>query len=115
MKICSDESIPAEPVTMEGASGVRMRMLIGEQDGAPNFAMRQFEVEPGGHTPFHHHPYEHEVFVLKGQGVVLEGDKERPLRAGDCVYVSSNEPHQFRNTGDEPLQFLCLVPHLKQC
>ena len=72
--------------------------------------MRQFEVAPGGFTPRHSHPYEHEVFVLEGQGVVLEGETEHPLSAGNVVFVKPNDVHQFRNTGDRPLKFLCLVP-----
>ena len=35
-------------VTMEGASGAKMRMLVGPDEGARNFHMRHFEVEPGG-------------------------------------------------------------------
>ena len=73
--------------------------------------MRQFEVAPGGFTPRHHHPYEHEVFVLEGQGVVYEGDQPHPLKAGDVVLVKPDEVHQFRNTGDGPLKFLCLIPN----
>ena len=53
MKVNHYEQIASEPVQMEGASGCRVRWLIGEADGAANFAMRQFEVAPGGHTPRH--------------------------------------------------------------
>lgn len=115
MIVRAGDSVDAQPVQMEGASGVRMRMLIGQDDGAPNFAMRQFVVEPGGHTPYHHHPYEHEVYVLQGEGIVKENDIEKPIRAGDCIFVPSDELHQFVNTGSTPLQFICLVPHLNQC
>ena len=73
--------------------------------------MRQFEVAPGGYTPKHSHHYEHEVFVLEGAGVVLEGDVEHPLKAGDVVFVTPGEPHQFKNTGAQPLKFLCMVPN----
>ena len=52
-----------------------------------------------------------EVFVLEGEGMVLEGDRQHPLRTGDVVYVQPDEVHQFRNTGDEPLRFLCLIPN----
>jgi quercetin dioxygenase-like cupin family protein len=96
---------------MEGSSGCQVRWLVDEKQGAPNFAMRQFEVAPGGFTPRHSHPYEHEVFVLEGDGVVIEGDVEHPLRAGDFVLVTPDEVHQFRNTGESPLKFLCLVPN----
>ncbi len=114
MKVQNFEQITEKDVDMEGASGCKVRWLIDEQDGAPNFAMRRFEVAAGGHTPKHHHPYEHEVYVLEGSGVVLEGDRQRPLEAGDVVYVAPDEVHQFRNTGSAPLKFLCLVPNTPQ-
>ncbi len=99
------------PVDMEGASGCRIRCLVGPEDGAPSFSMRQFEIEPGGHTPLHQHAHEHEVFVLEGSGVVLEGDREHPLAPGSVVFVPPNEPHQFRAVGPGPMKFLCLIPH----
>jgi quercetin dioxygenase-like cupin family protein len=111
MKVNHHEQVDQAPVTMEGASGCQVRWLIDEKQGAPNFAMRQFEVAPGGYTPRHSHPYEHEVFVLEGQGIVIEGDVEHPLTAGDFVFVTPDEIHQFRNTGEKPLKFLCLVPN----
>jgi quercetin dioxygenase-like cupin family protein len=111
MKVSHYEQTPAKPVEMEGSAGCCVRWLVDEHDGAPTFAMRQFEVAPGGHTPRHFHDYEHEVFVLEGSGVVLEGDREHPLRAGDVVLVKPNEVHQFRNPGSAPLKFLCLIPN----
>lgn len=111
MKVGHDKQVAKAPVTMEGAVGCEVRWLVDEAQGAPNFAMRQFEVAPGGHTPKHSHPYEHEVFVLEGDGVVLEGDVEHPLKAGDFVLVAPGDIHQFRNTGAAPLKFLCLVPN----
>jgi quercetin dioxygenase-like cupin family protein len=111
MKVCHYEQVESQAVDMQGAEGCRVRWLIGSAEGAPTFAMRQFEVLPGGHTPRHSHPYEHEVFVLEGQGVVYEGDQPHPLRAGDVVYVKPDEVHQFRNTGSGSLKFLCLVPN----
>ena len=111
MKVNHYESVAQQPVEMEGAGGCKVRWLLGERDGTPNFAMRQFEVAPGGYTPRHSHPYEHEVFVLEGEGVVFEGSRPHPLKAGDVVLVKPDEVHQFRNTGDSPLKFLCLVPN----
>ena len=109
MKVEHYESIPAEAIEMEGAQGCLVRWLIGEKDGAPNFAMRQFVVAPGGFTPRHQHPYEHEVFVLEGEGEVWEGAKPHTLSQGDVILVTPDEPHQFRNTGQQPLKFICLV------
>src|SRR5205814_3259400 len=111
MKVTHYEQVPQQPVKMEGAHGCQVRWLLGEKDGTPTFAMRQFDVAPGGYTPRHSHPYEHEVFVLEGRGVVLEGDVEHSLKAGDFVFVTPGEVHQFLNTGSVPLKFLCMVPN----
>lgn len=111
MKVLEFQQVEAKPVEMQGAVGCRMRCLIGPEDEAPSFSMRQFDVAVGGHTPHHRHAYEHEVFVLEGEGVVLEGDREHPIRAGSVVFVPPSQLHQFRNTGRGPLRFLCLIPH----
>jgi quercetin dioxygenase-like cupin family protein len=111
MKVVQHEQIEAAPVQMDGAVGCRMRCLIGQEDGAPSFTMRHFDVAPGGNTPWHSHAYEHEVFVLEGQGVALSNSGERPIASGTAVFVAPNEMHQFRNTGAGSLKFLCLIPH----
>jgi quercetin dioxygenase-like cupin family protein len=118
MLIRRPEEVEAQPMSMPGASGVRMRLMVGRSDGAPTFAMRLFEVEPGGHTPQHSHNYEHEVLVLGGRGQVLGGvggSTWRPIRAGDVIFIPANETHQFKNIGDQPLQFMCLVPTHFDC
>jgi len=111
VKVNHYEQVPQQAVEMEGSHACQVRWLLGERDGTPNFAMRQFEVAPGGYTPRHSHPYEHEIFVLEGEGVVFEADQPHRLQTGDVVLVKPNEVHQFRNTGDSPLKFLCLVPN----
>ena len=111
MKVTPADQVEEKTVDMPGAHGCSVRWLVSESDGAPNFAMRQFEVAPGGYTPRHSHPYEHEVYVLQGQGTVLDDGQERPLKTGDVVLVRPDEIHQFRNTGEAPMRFLCLVPN----
>ncbi|MGD0898033.1 MAG: cupin domain-containing protein [Thermoguttaceae bacterium] len=111
MKVIPYERIDSVPVEMEGATGCRIRCLIGPDDGAPSFTMRQFEVAPGGETPRHSHAHEHEVFVLEGRGVVADTSGSQPLGPGTVVFVAPQEVHQFRNTGEGPLRFLCLIPH----
>ena len=110
MEVNQYQQVAQQPVEMEGSHGCRVRWLLGEKDGTPSFAMRQFEVAPGGYTPRHSHPYEHEVFVLEGEGVVFEGDEPHRLAPGDVVLVRPNEVHQFRNTSaTEAFGFLCIV------
>ena len=110
MRIGNVEQISGQPVAMEGASGVHMRVVIGPDQGAPNFVMRVFDVAPGGHSPYHTHDFEHEVFVLGGRGIHVEEGREEPLAPGDVVYVSPGVIHQFRAAGDMGLRFICVVP-----
>jgi len=90
--------------------GVTMRVVIGPEEGAPFFTMRVFEVQPNHASPFHGHWWEHEVFVLSGQGVVKTEQGETPISHGRTVFVPGGEMHQFRNTGDDVLRFICLIP-----
>jgi quercetin dioxygenase-like cupin family protein len=110
MKIFHYQKVEAKTAEEEGASKLKVRWLITKEMGAPNFAMRLFEMEPGGNSPFHSHPWEHEVFILKGQGIVVSEEGEKKFRPGDVVFILPNEKHQFKNNGEKTVKFLCLVP-----
>ena len=110
MKITRLDKCPSTVMAMEGASGVLKQVPIGKADGAPSFSIRVFTLEPGGHTPHHTHESEHLNYILKGTGVAVEGDTPREVREGDFVLVMPHERHQYRNTGDGPFVFLCMVP-----
>lgn len=115
MHVADARSVAGTPVTDEGAKGVTIRVLMGENVGAPTFAMRQFEIAPGGHTPFHNHPWEHEVYVLSGRGRVRRKGGEEPVGPGSFVFVPPEEEHNFENAGEEPFVFLCVIPAMKVC
>ena len=55
MKITSLQQCESCAVDMAGASGASRQVPIGKADGAPNFSIRVFTLEPGGHTPHHQH------------------------------------------------------------
>jgi quercetin dioxygenase-like cupin family protein len=113
MKIFPYNTVKAEDAG-EGTSKVTIRWLITKKIGAKNFAMRLFEMEPGGYSPLHAHSWEHEVFILEGEGQVFDGEKATAFKAGDVVFMSPDEQHQFRNNGKKPLKFLCLIPYTKE-
>jgi quercetin dioxygenase-like cupin family protein len=110
MRLVHAEALPPEAVPEEGAREVTVRWLLARREGAPNFAMRLFEVAPGGYTPRHQHDWEHEVYVLAGGGEVTTAEGPVSFTAGDAILVPPNEIHQFRNTGSGALRFLCLIP-----
>lgn len=104
--------IIAKDVEIKGAKDVKIQWLIDDKSGAKNFAMRRFTIGKGGHTPYHTHDFEHEVFVLEGKGIVVEGKekKEYKIDKGSALFVKPNVWHNFKNTGEEDLVFLCLIP-----
>ena len=110
MEIKKFENVTNHVVQMEGAEQVKMRMLLGTEDGADNYVMRMFEIASGGHTPLHRHEWEHMIYVLDGRGTLLFKGEEYPLEPGNALVVTAGSLHQFR-CGDTPmLRFLCLVP-----
>ncbi len=106
-----EEDVSAADLSAErDLKGVELRPLITQEDGAKNFSMRIFRLEPGGYTPFHVHDWEHEVFVTGGGGHLVGDEGTLPLEAGVAVYVPPGERHRFQ-AGDEGLVFLCCIPN----
>jgi quercetin dioxygenase-like cupin family protein len=110
MKIEKSSDIKKSPVEADGAKDVTIRWLISKADGAENFAMRLFEVQPGGCTPLHTHPHEHEVFVIEGQGILFYEGQQHLFGAEYVIFVPGGKEHRFQNTGDSILRLLCIVP-----
>jgi quercetin dioxygenase-like cupin family protein len=112
LKLVHYTDVPEEPVADPEVKGIHIRILVGPDDGAKNFVMRRFRVEPGGHTPLHTHAWEHEVFVLSGKGEIMTPEGPRPLKPGDAVFAEAGMEHQFRNAGegDSEFEFICVIP-----
>jgi quercetin dioxygenase-like cupin family protein len=109
-KVCHYSEVPAE-VFGDEAPGVTIRWVIDEEkDGAPTYALRVIEVAPGGHTPNHTHPFEHENFIFQGKGRVQIDGEWFEVVSGDVVFVPPGSQHTYVNSGDEPFKFLCGIP-----
>jgi len=110
-KVINWKHIHPEMINTPTIKGVKKRVVIGEKEGAQNFILRVFTVSVGGHSPKHNHPWEHEVFILRGEGKVLLGDKEIEITQGHAVFVPENLEHQFVNTSEnEEFEFICVIP-----
>jgi quercetin dioxygenase-like cupin family protein len=101
----------AEYEDVGAADGMRKAVLLDDGDGAPNFAMRRFELEPGATVPEHTNEVEHEQYVLEGTYTVgIEGE-EHTVSAGDSLLIPAGAIHWYENDGDEPGAFICVVPN----
>ena len=109
-KVVHYTKVPAQ-VFGDAAPGASIRWLIDDDhDGAPVYALRMIEIEPGGNSPHHSHPYEHENFIVQGKGRLLIVDTWYDLKEGDVAFVPAGISHQYVNAGDIPLKFLCGIP-----
>jgi quercetin dioxygenase-like cupin family protein len=102
------ENVPLEPVP--DGTGTSRQVLIGPDEG-PNFAMRRFVMDPGGGIPAHTNTVEHEQYVLRGRARLGIGNEVVEVKTGDVVFIPAGTPHWYQVEGDEPFEFLCVVPN----
>jgi len=110
MKLINYKTVASTHFDKGSAKGVAGRVAVGKADGANNFCMRVFEIAPGGFTPKHAHPWEHEIFFHAGSGEVYGNGRWNPIAPESVIFMPADEEHQIRNTGKETLMFVCLVP-----
>jgi len=91
-------------------NGEVLKRVFMSKDEVPTFVMRLFTLQPGASTPFHSHPWEHEVFVVEGRLKVVCENGETIVEKGHFVYVLPNELHQFINVFESACSFICVVP-----
>lgn len=88
----------AEALGLEGTRAMRLRLL--SEDSA------WIELGPGGFTPDHQHADKERIVMLSGLGAIRHAGRLKKIKAGDFIEIE-DEAHQFINTGQEPLTFVC--------
>jgi quercetin dioxygenase-like cupin family protein len=95
------------------AEGVAIRWIsdrrTGSKDYLHNFALRYFTIRSGGYLAPHKHPWEQEIVVIRGRGIVTTKEKETEVGVGDAVYFAGDELHGFKNTSGENFEFYCII------
>jgi len=65
--------------------------------------------EPGESSAWHNHAGSEEVdIIIRGSGIVVDGDELVPFKEGDWMFIPTGVFHQHRNTGNEPLWLVWL-------
>ncbi|MFQ5890310.1 MAG: cupin domain-containing protein [Gemmatimonadota bacterium] len=108
MSVKHAAEIPAEVV--RAGRGTRRQVLIGPGEG-PNFHMRRFVMDPGGGMPPHTNTVEHEQYVLRGRARIGIGHEVVEVGRDDVVFIPAGTPHWYEALGEEPFEFLCMVPN----
>ena len=105
--------VQEEKVTMANSVKTTIRWLITKDDGAKRYTTRRFEIQAGGKIGIHEHPEEHHIYILEGKGTIIDVQgNELEAKTGDVLYVPPNEPHGYRNDGNEIFAFICVIPYL---
>jgi DNA-binding transcriptional MerR regulator len=95
---------PPERRVLQGGEGVQMELLAwGKIIMEPHL----FRVAPGaGSGESYSHLGEEFLYVTSGRLVILLGDEEFQLRAGDSFYFESKTPHRWHNPGKKEATIL---------
>jgi mannose-6-phosphate isomerase-like protein (cupin superfamily) len=75
------------------------------------WALRHFILPAGDAIPAHVHEWDHLSICLSGHGAVeVEGEPDYDLDKGNWARVPGPKLHSFKNIGEEPFEFICIVP-----
>jgi len=99
-----------EAKNVSAGKDTTIQVLISSQEG-PNFALRKFSMQKGGGMPRHTNTVEHEQYVLRGHAKIGIGEEIYEVKAGDVVFIPEGVPHFYENIGEEPFEFLCIIPN----
>jgi quercetin dioxygenase-like cupin family protein len=96
----------SESTPLDRTRGAVMQVVLGPEDGTPNFVTRRISIDPGGRIPCHRHDaIEHEQVVLEGSMVVGLDDQEATVAAGDCLFIPAGVAHWYENRAEVAVRF----------
>jgi len=104
------EGVPPQAYSESGTVGAVRHVLVGSDDGARNFVLRHFSIPEGGASALDRHPHDHGVYILRGSARVTLNDDRCDVGPGDAIHIAPHDRHQLVNTGDGPLEFICVIP-----
>jgi mannose-6-phosphate isomerase-like protein (cupin superfamily) len=97
----------SKPFITKDGSEIRS-ILDRTNSSANNQSLAEATLPPGGATEPHHHPHTEEIYyILQGIGRMTLGIEQRDVQPGDGILIPPGTRHTIRNTGAEPLAFLC--------
>ena len=102
--------VAGQPLSGQDIEKVVKRLLVGPSDGWQGWVLRLFELEAGGHTPRHDHPWPHINYITEGRGTLYLDGVDHEVDEGSFAYVPAEATHQFRNAGADTFAFICIVP-----
>jgi len=93
-----------------GSAGFR---VAPPSTGCSTFVVMDVDLAPGGGHPFHKHPDQDELIIVKsGEVTQFLESESRTLHVGDSVYIDRNVVHASYNDSSQPasLQVILAPP-----
>ncbi len=81
-----------------GGGGAR---LVSLADNPPTATLSYSHILPGETSSHHIHPWEHEVYIIRGAGVLVCDGVEYPVKGRDAIFIPGNVDHYTLNNGGE--------------
>ena len=110
-KVGHYSEVKEEMLKEEMGKNAFVRWLISEHDGAETFSMRLFRLGIGGFINKHFHPWEHEIYVIKGELKIRIGSRWYRVSDGYYIYIPPNVEHEYINVGSSDAYFICVIPN----
>ena len=102
------DAVPMRQVPVGRAAA--MQVLLGPDEGAPNFVLRRFRMEQGGGIPAHTNEVEHEQYVLRGRARITIAGEVHEVGPDDTLYIPAGTSHSYEVI-EGPFEFICVVPN----
>lgn len=86
---------------------LRSYMLIGGRNTEnTGISLQISEIPVDSEQPVHSHAPEQCYYIIRGKGLMIIEDEQKPVGAGDAIHIPSNRKHGIRNIGGETLEYL---------
>lgn len=99
------DDVPTKSDFDEAEGWIKMQVQFGidsSNGGATEVVFGRTVFRPGARHDVHRHANAEEIqYLMSGEGVVLDGDDEIPVRPGDVFFTPKNRWHGFRNTSSD--------------
>ena len=93
-----------------GPNVIKGKVFVGQAVGATGSELSFQTLLPGQDSGFlHTHKTQEELYImLRGRGTYQVDGEQFPVAEGSIVRVSPDGRRALKNTGDEPLTYLCI-------
>ncbi|MGI6227089.1 MAG: dimethylsulfonioproprionate lyase family protein [Peptococcales bacterium] len=98
-----------EGYRFQGVGGLVIRLIHPDVNGSDQLGMGIVYVNPGEELPPHKHFNEEGYFIISGEGFMNIDGTDIKLEKNMAVYMPAGSTHYTKNTGNEPLIFVCAL------